>query len=90
MILKSLTIQNIRSYTDAHVDFPSGSILLAGDIGSGKSTLLQSIEFALFGIMRGDLEASALLRTGTNRGSVTLRFLIADKEIIDTPISLFI
>lgn len=81
MILKSITIQNIRSYTDAHIDFPSGSILLAGDIGSGKSTILQSIEFALFGLMRGDLDASSLLRTGTNKGRVTLRFNLEDNKI---------
>jgi len=84
MIIKSLTLQNIRSYTDAHIEFPSGSILLAGDIGCGKSTILQAIEFALFGIMRGDLDASALLRTGTNRGSVTLTFALGEQNITIT------
>ena len=84
MILKSLQLNNIRSYTDARIEFPKGSILLAGDIGCGKSTILQAIEFALFGIIRGDLDASALLRTGTNRGSVTLEFALGEQQIAIT------
>ena len=50
MIIKSLKLKNIRSYTDQIIDFPDKSIMLSGDIGSGKSTLLLAIEFALFEI----------------------------------------
>ena len=79
MILKYLKLHNIRSYTSEKIDFPEGSVLLSGDIGSGKSTILLAIEFALFGIKRGTLNASSLLRHGTNEGSVELRFNI-EKE----------
>jgi len=81
MIIKSVKLENIRSYTRQLVEFPKGSVLLSGDIGSGKSTILLAIEFALFGIMRS-LSGSSLLRNGKSKGSVELNFNIEDKEII--------
>jgi DNA repair protein SbcC/Rad50 len=82
MILKSLTLTNIRSYLDARIEFPKGSTLLAGDIGSGKSTILLAIEFALFGIKSGELPGSSLLRNGKREGSVELRLDIDGKDIL--------
>lgn len=49
--------------------------MLSGDIGSGKSTILLAVEFALFGIRRGELSGEALLRHGESEGSVTLSFV---------------
>ena len=40
MLLKSIHLENIRSYLDEKINFPSGSILLSGDVGCGKSTIL--------------------------------------------------
>src|SRR3989344_4992607 len=82
MILRWVRLENIRSYVNARVDFPKGSILLSGDIGSGKSTILYALEFALFGIMRSNFSGEALLRHGCNEGSVELCFNIDNKEII--------
>lgn len=82
MILKSLKLNNIRSYVNQQISFPEGSIMLAGDIGAGKSTILLAIEFALFGILRGDLSGTALLRHGKNSGEVELTFDLNGKEII--------
>ena len=48
MILRSLDLENIRSYKTGHVDFELGITLFAGEVGSGKSTLLDAVEFALF------------------------------------------
>ncbi len=79
MILKSLRLQNIRSYVDTRVQFPLGSVLLAGDIGSGKSTILAGIEFALFGL--GELSSEGLLRHGCQRGNVELIFTLDSQEI---------
>jgi len=81
MRLVSLHLQNIRSYVDERITFPEGMTLLAGDIGSGKSTLLLAVEFALFGIQRGELSGAALLRHGSQKGEVTLEVEIADKRI---------
>ncbi len=73
MILKNITLENIRSYKDETViDFPYGRTLFQGDIGSGKSTILSAVEFALFGL--GDIDANHLLRVGATKGSVSLKF----------------
>jgi len=82
MLLKSIKINNIRSYLNQKIDFPVGSLLLSGDIGSGKSTILLAIEFALFGSKPSELPASSLLRHGKNDGFVELAFEIENKEII--------
>jgi exonuclease SbcC len=78
MILKSLKLENIRSYKDHKIDFLSGTTLFEGDIGSGKSTLLMAIEFSLFGL--GSEKAGALLRTGESKGTVGLCFEVDDQE----------
>lgn len=82
MLIKSIKLENIRSYTLQEIEFPEGSVMLSGDIGSGKSTILLAIEFALFGIKRKHLSGAALLRNGKNQGSVELKFIIEDKEVI--------
>jgi len=82
MLLKSIKLNNIRSYLDQKIDFPTGSLLLSGDIGSGKSTILLAVEFALFGSKPSELPASSLLRYGKNEGSVELNFELKGKNII--------
>ena len=80
MIIKTITLQNIRSYEHQEVRFPEGSILLSGDIGSGKTSILLGIEFALFGLQPGQ-RGTSLLRNGSEEGTVSLDFLIDEKEI---------
>jgi len=82
MELKSITLKNIRSYESLNLDFKSGSSLLSGDIGSGKTTILLSIEFALFGLMKGMLTGNSLLRHGSKDGTVTLTFVVGQDKII--------
>jgi exonuclease SbcC len=81
MILKSILLKNIRSYTSQQIDFPEGSILLAGDIGSGKSSVLHSIEFALFGARRDSVSGESLLRKGEKEGEVGLTFELEGHDI---------
>lgn len=78
MQLISLTLKNIRSYKEAKIEFPTGTVILSGDIGAGKSTILLAIEFALFGVLRGELSGNALLRNGNNEGSTELMFKLND------------
>ncbi len=80
MLLKTLQLKNIRSYTDESVEFPEGSLLLAGDIGCGKSTILLAIDFALFGLSRSELDGADLLRHGKSFGSVELEFMLDGKN----------
>jgi len=82
MLLKSLKLHNIRSYEDQDINFPVGSVLLAGDIGSGKSTILLGIEFAIFGAKKGELPAYTLLKHGKKEGFVELRMQIENKDVI--------
>lgn len=82
MQISSLSLNNIRSYKNAKIDFlKNGSTLLAGDIGSGKSSLLLAMDFALFGL-RTDLPANALLRHGETKGSVAMEFEVDGKQVI--------
>ena len=81
MIFKRIKINNIRSYENAEINFPSGSVLLSGDIGSGKTSILLAIEFALFGLQPGQKGAS-LLKSNENEGSVELEFEIEGQNII--------
>lgn len=79
MILKSITLENIRSYRGATtVDFQLGTTLFEGDVASGKSTILSAVEFALFGL--GDLNGAFLLRNGAESGAVTLEFDVEGRE----------
>lgn len=82
MIINSLKLKNIRSYGDEEIKFSEGSIMLSGDIGTGKTTILLGIEFALFGIIRGEISGTALLRHGKKEGSVELDFNVEDKNVI--------
>lgn len=80
MIIKRIFLENIRSYTKQEVEFQDGISLLAGDIGAGKSSLLLAIDFALFGLQRGELSGSALLRNGCEFGTIELDFSIDENN----------
>ncbi len=81
MILKKLTLNNIRSYENQTIDFPVGSTLLSGDIGCGKTSVLLGIEFALFGLQPGQ-RGNALLRNGEQHGGVSLEFEVDGREVV--------
>lgn len=79
MIIKSITLSNIRSYTSPPpIELSTGVTLFEGDVGCGKSTILTAIEFALFGL--GELDGSYLLRHGERVGSVLLEFGVNDRN----------
>jgi exonuclease SbcC len=79
MILKSIHLNNIRSYVDEKINFDDGIVVLSGDIGSGKSTVLLAVEFALFGVHDS---GASLLRKGTDEGFVELNFVLDNKDIV--------
>jgi len=81
MIFKKLTIQNIRSYENLTIEFPKGSVLLAGDIGSGKTSILLGLQFALFGLQPGQ-KGNSILRQGTENAYASLEIDIDGKTII--------
>jgi exonuclease SbcC len=77
MRLVSLHLWNLRSYTDATVEFGEGVNLFEGDIGSGKSTILLAVEFALFGL--AEVASASLLRHGEKEGGAELVFGVKDR-----------
>jgi len=81
MILKKIRLENIRSYENQEIEFPSGSVLLSGDIGTGKTSVLLAIEFALFGLQPSQ-RGSSLLKNGKKEGRVVLELEIDGKNII--------
>ena len=80
MIIKKIRLENIRSYEQTEISFGLGKTLLSGDIGSGKSKILLAVEFALFGIIRGEISGETLLRYGTTQGSVSVTLEIEGRE----------
>ncbi len=80
MIIKKISLNNIRSYENQEVEFNKGSTLLWGDIGSGKTSILMAIEFALFGLQPGQ-RGSSLLKNSAVEGGVSIEFEIGGKEI---------
>ncbi|MGM5484850.1 MAG: AAA family ATPase [Nanobdellota archaeon] len=82
MIINSVELSNIRSYRSEKIKFPKGSVLLSGDIGSGKSTILLAVEFALFGVKRGEFSGSSLLRNGEKEGHVQVELSIEGREVV--------
>ena len=81
MLFKKLIIQNIRSYENLEIEFPRGSVLLAGDIGSGKTSILLGLQFALFGLQPGQ-KGMSILRQGTDNAYARLEIDIDGKPII--------
>ncbi|PIO03309.1 hypothetical protein COT48_05440, partial [Candidatus Woesearchaeota archaeon CG08_land_8_20_14_0_20_47_9] len=81
MLLRSVKMENIRSYISEEIKLPSGSVMLSGDIGAGKSTVFLAVEFALFGF-RPDLDGTSLLRNGAIKGSVQVGFEIDSHSVI--------
>lgn len=57
MIIKDITIQNFKSFgnNQQSIKFANESqlILLQGNNGSGKSSILETIDFCLYGVVRG-------------------------------------
>ena len=75
MIIKQLTLENIRSHKSTKIEFAEGKTLIRGDIGSGKSSIIMSIEAALFG-----KKLKQLIRKGKENGRIELTFEIQDEN----------
>ncbi len=81
MKLKKIKIKNIRSYENAEIEFPEGSLLLSGDIGSGKTSILLALEYALFGLQPGQ-KGTALLRNNCHMGEVVLEMELDGNTVV--------
>ncbi len=48
MRITAVSLKNVKSYQEATVPFPPGTVAISGPNGAGKSTILEAIGFALF------------------------------------------
>ncbi len=79
MIIKELTLNNIRSHKNTKIEFNKGITVISGRTGCGKSSLFMSIAYALFGSTIS-LGNNSLLRRRAKEGWVKLKFTNGNDE----------
>lgn len=78
MLIHSLILENVKSYTLASVEFTSGTNAIVGDNGSGKTTILEAIGFALFDHL--PYTQADFVREGQKSARVTVDFRSGSDE----------
>ena len=73
MLIRSLTLENVKSYARATVEFSPGTNAIVGPNGSGKTTILEAIGFALFDHL--PYSQADFVRAGQRTASVAVDFL---------------
>lgn len=68
MLIHSLRLENIKSYSNVTFHFTPGVNAIVGHNGAGKSTIVEAIGFALFDAGKGP----ALLRQGAAGGQIVV------------------
>ncbi|MFP8957660.1 AAA family ATPase [Natrialbaceae archaeon A-CW3] len=82
MKLKTITLDNIRSYDTETIEFSEGANIVHGKNGAGKSTILQGVFGGLFQTKMTDEISSSftldkLVRNDTDEGRIELSFEIS-------------
>ncbi|MFA5216850.1 AAA family ATPase [Sulfuricurvum sp.] len=80
MLIKHLSIKNIKTHKDTEIDFLPGVNAIIGQNGSGKSTILECINALLFQSL--DYKPSEFISNGEKKGKVVLTVEIG-KETYD-------
>jgi len=78
-MLKSLSIRNVVLIDSLDIDFSKGLIVLSGETGAGKSILLDSL-----GLLLGNRADATLIRSGTDKLSVTGIFEVSPQNAVYT------
>lgn len=76
MILRSLRLENVRSYRDLSIEFAPGITTILGPNGAGKSTLLQAVAWGLLSLG----SPAALRRHGAPYLKVTVEFQVHGRD----------
>src|SRR5712664_3646040 len=87
LIIKSLRLDNFRSFNQAQFDFVPGQNYIFGQNWQGKSSIVDAIGFALFGVdifpkkVAGtSVSSDHLINEDSRHGSVELRFELDGRE----------
>lgn len=78
MQILSLSLENVKSYADATVEFTPGTNAVVGENGAGKSTILEAIGFALFDHI--SYNQADFVREGSRSATVTVTFVSSVDE----------
>lgn len=76
-MLKSLSIRNVVLIDSLDIDFSKGLVVFSGETGAGKSILLDSL-----GLLLGNRAETGLIRSGTDKLSVTGVFEVLPQNAI--------
>ena len=76
MIIKSVALKNIKSYSEDIVEFDEGITSIFGMNGAGKSTVLESIGYALFDSL--PYSQADFVRKGEKTGEIIVRIIGVD------------
>ena len=76
MLIRSVSLEDIKSYSSATVDFQPGTNAISGVNGAGKSTILEAIGYALFDYKPYKIES--MVRHGQKKGEIRVRFVGVD------------
>jgi len=72
MFIKKLELTNIKSYTEAAMEFSLGTTAITGHNGAGKTTIIEAIAWVLFDHL--NYTKDEFIRHGEKKGSVRLTF----------------
>ncbi len=78
MHIRSLKLENVKSYADGLIEFAAGTNAIVGHNGAGKSTILEAIGFALFDHL--PYSQSDFVREGAKTAIVTVTFISSVDE----------
>jgi len=79
MKIKSVRLQNIKSYRDETIVFNDGVNFISGINGAGKTTLIESIGYGLFDRKPGIIKE--FIRYGSGTGTITIEFEANDERL---------
>jgi exonuclease SbcC len=79
MLIRSVHLENFKSYEQATVHFMEGTNAIVGRNGAGKSSLVEAIGYALFDYTSASRQGD-LLREGASSGRVVVRFFSSYDE----------
>lgn len=78
MMIRKITLSNIKSYVFEEIDFSNGINCILGLNGSGKSTIIESVGLALFNYSRS---INQMLRYNETKGFIELEFVAKDNRL---------
>lgn len=85
MFLRSLTLQNFRSYADLDLRFARSSVILLGDNAQGKTNLLEAIALLATGLSPFAAKEAELIRFGTDQAIIRS---VVERELGPTAVDL--